>query len=1484
MNNSTTSFKKEFKRLMAWQWILSIALLLFHFTEISAQTPQYSYTAALGGNSIPLGGGTWADQRGQFLYPPGDFGNVPAGMAIEKIYFRASGTYPLSTYNNFRVSIGQNSTTTALTNNWETGLTQALQASSFSLGPTILNQWLEIPLDNPIPYNPNEVLIVETYQTGTTGGIALLAGGQPLNNNYTGATQNYGSSSALTAAASRIYSYQFGFDLISLSPNDAGVKSIDKPDVFCSGIQDVYATISNYGLNQLTQVNIHWEIDNVPMGTINYIGLLDTINGNLPQDTTIRLGSFDFSDPNGNEIKVYTSLPNNVNDSVNGNDTLTKRVGPALTGYYTINNTQPTGRSNYNSIREFTEAIHQVGVCGPVITEIVSNTGPYNEFIEIKSIPGASATNTIHIIGNGNTVQYQNNVNDRQLLILDGASYVTIDNISFKALDVNYGWAALITGNARHDTIINCDFDLTGVASISSANTNGICFSGSRTTPTTLGGNGSHCYIANNHIKSTSGNGGPYYALTIIGESDSNYIVNNQFENFYFYGMYMNGSTGNNVIGNEFHRANKTTTTTFYGIYTTGITPGTKIMSNKIHSPGGVNGGTGTTYGIYLLGDGEASLPVIVANNAIYNMNQGGILYGITASTAPFTKIYHNSIVFDKVLSGSSSNYGIYTIGSHFGVEIKNNIVSITEGSMGDKYGFYYSSAIDDAQKNNIYVNSNRGGNQGYGFYSAAYATMASFKAANPSLETNSPSINPRFVDANLGNLLPQHPSLVGAGENLLSVVGVDINGDPRLPTPTIGAYEGMPTAMNDASLMSFASPSGRYCEGLQDVKVVVSNAGINNIDSVEIYWRVDGMMQTPYKYIGLLTPMTNLNGQNHDTVNIGQITVYSNLGVNVEAWVEMPNGLADTVNINDSISDIFMSSSFGIQAALDTICIGAEPRLYLTPNNGYVDGAISWQRSSNGTTWLDLIDSDVTTLIDTGVVNSSYYRANIDGVNGCYTDSVYIQIDDPELLSTTPGLNQCAGGRIELSASGIGGVVCWYDSINSGTPIFVGDTFLTPHLTQTKTYYASSTSIGTPAATTIDSLYVTVPPTAYYGATDLMFTVHAKTEISITSMGIYCFNDVGDPTDWDIYWRPDDYTLIPGANTSSNGWTLVSSIRGSRAFGLGGYTTIAKSMGVVIPANTTASFYIAPLIGTIPIFLLDNTGTRVDSTQDAVIIAGNSGNGLFNANGSYGVPLMSIRYGFACESPRVAVDAVVNSNFAATVNLGGNKTVCSDSILTLDAGNPGSIYTWNTGDTTQTIQVDSAGKYKVKVTNNNNCTTEDSVIITHSYASKIDSIDWLVGMEDEYIFVPIGASRVENYFWNFGDNNTSTSPSPLHKYANPGIYTVTLVVSNNCGSDTATLVLEHQTTGIENNPSMNKKIELYPNPAKNFTRIQSLDKQAITSIRVYNNLGQNVYEKEVGDATYYQLNVNHFYAGIYTLRIQFKEGDVVGSKLEIIK
>lgn len=52
-------------------------------------------------------------------------------------------------------------------------------------------------------------------------------------------------------------------------------------------------------------------------------------------------------------------------------------------------------------------------------------------------------------------------------------------------------------------------------------------------------------------------------------------------------------------------------------------------------------------------------------------------------------------------------------------------------------------------------------------------------------------------------------------------------------------------------------------------------------------------------------------------------------------------------------------------------------------------------------------------------------------------------------------------------------------------------------------------------------------------------------------------------------------------------------------------------------------------------------------------------------------------------------------------------------------------------------------------------------------------------------------SSDASAYLWSFGDGNESTVSNPAHAYAEDGVYTVQLIVSNQCGNDTTTQEVE---------------------------------------------------------------------------------------------
>ncbi|WP_462251464.1 PKD domain-containing protein [Ekhidna sp.] len=78
-------------------------------------------------------------------------------------------------------------------------------------------------------------------------------------------------------------------------------------------------------------------------------------------------------------------------------------------------------------------------------------------------------------------------------------------------------------------------------------------------------------------------------------------------------------------------------------------------------------------------------------------------------------------------------------------------------------------------------------------------------------------------------------------------------------------------------------------------------------------------------------------------------------------------------------------------------------------------------------------------------------------------------------------------------------------------------------------------------------------------------------------------------------------------------------------------------------------------------------------------------------------------------------------------VNLGNDTTICVDEILTLDAGD-GNSYVWNTGESTQTIEIDTAGTYWVEVTSASGCTGFDDIEVTEYGVANQTSNQWYFG------------------------------------------------------------------------------------------------------------------------------------------------------------
>jgi len=120
-------------------------------------------------------------------------------------------------------------------------------------------------------------------------------------------------------------------------------------------------------------------------------------------------------------------------------------------------------------------------------------------------------------------------------------------------------------------------------------------------------------------------------------------------------------------------------------------------------------------------------------------------------------------------------------------------------------------------------------------------------------------------------------------------------------------------------------------------------------------------------------------------------------------------------------------------------------------------------------------------------------------------------------------------------------------------------------------------------------------------------------------------------------------------------------------------------------------------------------------------------------------------------------------------------------------------LYSWNFGDGTSSTQVNPihqftrAGYYLVSLSVRDtltNCTDFHAQLIQvgqvkckalFSYSVDPDSLTVTLGDNS--------LGHIKDYFWTFGDGYTSTSKDPAHEYSNPGLYQVSLTITDSSGT-----------------------------------------------------------------------------------------------------
>lgn len=335
-----------------------------------------------------------------------------------------------------------------------------------------------------------------------------------------------------------------------------------------------------------------------------------------------------------------------------------------------------------------------------------------------------------------------------------------------------------------------------------------------------------------------------------------------------------------------------------------------------------------------------------------------------------------------------------------------------------------------------------------------------------------------------------------------------------------------------------------------------------------------------------------------------------------------------------------------------------------------------------------------------------------------------------------------CGPKAFTLTASSPGANIYWYDSAGASEPVMIGDTFMTPVLNANTTYYASAITGG---IDTLGPLDPGIGQGSNYTFYPDGIEIDVINEMVLEQLTVYT-NDTG---------------IVVINILDDQGNTLFTTTH--RA------TTAGRQEIPIKFTFQVGEGYQMNTIGTNTGLYRNTTGATYPYTVSGVA----SITGAINALPTqyyffYG---MVIRYVF-CESPLVASNNIVN--FAPVFDLGPDSAYCPGTVIDLEPGYSGMPRVWSTGDTTESISVDTTGVYALTITDTGaaGCDWSDTVSISYFPGQAVDLGPDAIACGQSVLNASTPGG---SYLWSDG----STQPSIV--VGMDGEYAVEVTDSNGC-------------------------------------------------------------------------------------------------------
>lgn len=489
---------------------------------------------------------------------------------------------------------------------------------------------------------------------------------------------------------------------------------------------------------------------------------------------------------------------------------------------------------------------------------------------------------------------------------------------------------------------------------------------------------------------------------------------------------------------------------------------------------------------------------------------------------------------------------------------------------------------------------------------------------------------------------------------------------------PYIGKVEVTDVTYPENSQMAqVIEPQTTYnCTGIDiQPKVVIRNMGTNTLNSLIVNYKFDNNPVNTVPWSGTLS-----TGQT-DTIYLPVYNLTAGTHI-LKTYTTLPNGNPDGNPSNDTLSRTFTVQSLTISSdfsASATTSCDAPANITFTNLSANANSYL-WD-FGDGTTSTDQNPTHVYTTL--GVYDVTLTAEGGVCGNALHNENNYIVVGAlPPLVSDT---SSCGASSFVLTADG-NGTVNWYDALNGTTPIYTGETYTTPVLSSTTTYYVED--IATAAildAGKIDS----VGGGRFLTNQNQYLIFDCFTPVTLISINVYA-QAAGNRT----------FEL----RSSSNAVLQTATVN------LGaGFNTVPLNFNVPVGTDMQLG-----LSSTSTCNLYRNYSASLSYPYEItdVISIKTSSAGTTPLNYYYYFYDWKVQ-GETCMSARVPVTAFINS---ALPDAQFNFSINSNTVTFTDQSTDGAAYMWDFGDgNTSTDQnpihtYTNNGTYSVKLKVNNGC------------------------------------------------------------------------------------------------------------------------------------------------------------------------------------